>query len=439
MTVSNSLIASSYTGDGANKDFNINFSFVSTADILVYLNGVSTAVGWAVLRTGSQYYVHFNVAPTNGVAVKLTRSTPRSQALALTANGNFPAASAESALDKLTMMIQELTGPVASSSGLNDGTYGVVQISGVGTNISFIDGTITLPKLTSIASRTLLGNTAGPAATPTAVTIAAMGIPDTLTANTFLDTQTVSKATGGYFIGYNPTTPGVVAEVAGGLVLNALNNAGTLKTFVALEAITSNVTPAAEAGHLKISTLVAGALTDTFRFGAGLYSKNAVGGDKGIDTLNVKGLYVDGAAITLDTIAWTSIVKATDFTVTNNATLAADSELTFSVVSGQKYQVEITLYSMNSSGGSKYGVSGPTATRFALSSNISTSATSGIAFNSTWGQAQSNLDATVTISAHMIFTATANGTFAITFAQSSLFGTASVLVPGSRIRYRTFQ
>lgn len=50
----------------------------------------------------------------------------------------------------------------------------------------------------------------------------------------------------------------------------------------------------AEAAEARIRTVQAGDLEDRLIVGAGVYSPNAVGGDKGPDTLNVKALYVDG-------------------------------------------------------------------------------------------------------------------------------------------------
>lgn len=76
-------------------------------------------------------------------------------------------------------------------------------------------------------------------------------------------------------------------------------------------------TSTSEDGRFVIGTTVAGTDTDRIFVGAGFYTANATGGDKGIDTTNVSTYYTDGAYSTIT--PWTTYTPVfTGFgTVTN--------------------------------------------------------------------------------------------------------------------------
>ncbi|MDX1700843.1 MAG: hypothetical protein R3250_09510, partial [Melioribacteraceae bacterium] len=112
MTVSSSSSRDQYSGNGAQVAFPITFQFQSSADIKVTLlsGGVETDQ-----IDGSDYYVSLptlsvvmSVAPAVGETLTITRNITLSQETDYVENDNFPAQSHENALDKLTMITQQL-------------------------------------------------------------------------------------------------------------------------------------------------------------------------------------------------------------------------------------------------------------------------------------------------------------------------------------------
>lgn len=109
MTVSNSSRRHAYTGNGATTNFTVPFQFF---EIGVYTNGVLAAEGsdYTITQSfpGNTGSITFAVAPAAGVSVVIIGATSRSQGVDYPTNGQFPAESTENALDRLTMIAQEL-------------------------------------------------------------------------------------------------------------------------------------------------------------------------------------------------------------------------------------------------------------------------------------------------------------------------------------------
>lgn len=104
MSLSDLDVEQSYTGNGSNQDFAINFSYQLAAQVKVSLDGVDQPSGWSIVSTN----VHFSVAPTTGVVVRVYRSTPLTQTLNLIDSGSFLQEDLEAALDRIVMQIQEV-------------------------------------------------------------------------------------------------------------------------------------------------------------------------------------------------------------------------------------------------------------------------------------------------------------------------------------------
>lgn len=74
------------------------------------------------------------------------------------------------------------------------------------------------------------------------------------------------------------------------------SGAGT-NTYARAYAVITDPTAASEDGELRFDTVVAGTEANRLRLGAGLYTPNATGGDKGIDTINASELYHGGIPV----------------------------------------------------------------------------------------------------------------------------------------------
>lgn len=154
MTISTQVFNSSYTGNGLQKTFNINFPFDETPSrIQVFLDNVLQSSGYTVEDAGPNWIVSFIVAPASGVDIDIIRNTPITQDMDYVAGDDFPAESHEAALDKLTMIIQEVNGRTGSSSGgggLVDGSFGDISVSGGGTVMTINPDIVTFDKMQNI-------------------------------------------------------------------------------------------------------------------------------------------------------------------------------------------------------------------------------------------------------------------------------------------------
>ncbi len=107
MTVPVSSRKVTYTGNGATKDFTVTFPFF---EIAVYADGVivSTADYAVSGGDGATGTVTFNTAPASSVEIVIVGATEAKQETDYVDDGPFPAQTHEAALDRLTMLIQEL-------------------------------------------------------------------------------------------------------------------------------------------------------------------------------------------------------------------------------------------------------------------------------------------------------------------------------------------
>jgi hypothetical protein len=111
MTVSTTQTSISYTGDGATVAFSYPFLILESNDLEVRLNGVVTGA-YTVSGVGSPGggLVTFTTAPASGVGMTITRFTDLTQLTDydFSASAPFSGSSHEAALDKLTLIVQDL-------------------------------------------------------------------------------------------------------------------------------------------------------------------------------------------------------------------------------------------------------------------------------------------------------------------------------------------
>ena len=118
MTVSSSTSSVSYSGNGATTGFSYTFKIFDDSDLVVSLKdnatGVSTTqtlttdytVSGAGTNSGGR--VTFVTAPASGKTVIIRRELPFTQETDYVENDPFPAQAHEDALDKLTMLTQQI-------------------------------------------------------------------------------------------------------------------------------------------------------------------------------------------------------------------------------------------------------------------------------------------------------------------------------------------
>lgn len=132
MAVSNLAVAETYPGDGSTTSFLIPFAFMENTQVQVLLTNLETEAeeilvqGTGFTVTGGDPGTHVETVDTYDSDYEITvyRETEKTQEAEDIDTGNFRPESFEDALDKLTMIVQELSrsvGLVESSSLAGDG------------------------------------------------------------------------------------------------------------------------------------------------------------------------------------------------------------------------------------------------------------------------------------------------------------------------------
>jgi hypothetical protein len=143
MAVSVAAASVEYTGDGSTTTFPITFAIQENSQVKVsQLDTVSEVT--SILTEGVEYTltgsplatnVVYGVAPASTIEVTVYRVTPKLQETEYIATGPFPADAHEDALDRIVMMIQELTEDlgsvdVSSTGGITELTEQTVAAAG---------------------------------------------------------------------------------------------------------------------------------------------------------------------------------------------------------------------------------------------------------------------------------------------------------------------
>jgi hypothetical protein len=135
MTVSTAYAPLQYAGNGATTSFSVTWPFLTGSLVvtLVASTGVETVqtLGTHYTVTGGTDSnglpavgtVGMITAPASGATLRITRSTPKTQASTWGENDRFPQKTIEAALDKLTLAVQES----GNAGTVNDGIGGDVM------------------------------------------------------------------------------------------------------------------------------------------------------------------------------------------------------------------------------------------------------------------------------------------------------------------------
>jgi len=116
MTVPSTTSRVSYSGNGVTQAFAVNFYFLENShlEVILVVGGVETvqtlSVNYSVSGAGNPAggTVTMVVPPPSGSTLFITRSVPATQETDYLANDPFPAETHERALDKLTMLVQQV-------------------------------------------------------------------------------------------------------------------------------------------------------------------------------------------------------------------------------------------------------------------------------------------------------------------------------------------
>jgi hypothetical protein len=95
----------------------------------------------------------------------------------------------------------------------------------------------------------------------------------------------------------NSATP-TASDGLGRVVFYGEDTAGNQEPYAFIQSIISDATSTNEDALFDIQTVVAGTLASRVVVGAGLYTPNATGGDKGADSINASAVYDDNVLLT---------------------------------------------------------------------------------------------------------------------------------------------
>jgi hypothetical protein len=134
-------------------------------------------------------------------------------------------------------------------------------------------------------------------------------------ANTFTADQTIYVSGGGTLNIKNATAPGSDNTTIAAIRTYGQSSTSVQRNIGSIVGFMNSAANANEYGSLVFQTIQAGSNANRFAIANGMYSSNATGGDKGADTINAKGIYIDGVAVASTTfvapLATTSGTTAT--------------------------------------------------------------------------------------------------------------------------------
>ena len=183
MTVSTTSSKVSYAGNGSTTAFAVSFYFLANADLKVTLR---SAAGVETVRTlGTDYSVTgagvpsggtvtMTVAPAAGTTLVVSRNAPLTQTVDYQPNDPFPANTHEQALDKLTMITQQIQEqvdrsaklPITSAADANALVADIERIADSADNVDTVANNISSVN-TNATNITAIQNAATNAATAT--------------------------------------------------------------------------------------------------------------------------------------------------------------------------------------------------------------------------------------------------------------------------------
>lgn len=322
MTVTTAVAKVSYAGDGVANTFVIPFRFQANSHVravlrhgplaeeTVWTEGQDYTLIGANQAAGGALICH--AAPVAGSTLVIYRDVPITQETDYVENDPFPAESHERALDKLTMIAQQLAGELQRSFklrvsdptsslevpdlALRRGKY--LYFDPATGEPSVAEAVLPGTLIVSAFWQSVLDANTAAAARPR---LGAAGLADL---NTFTADQTIRSVDGGPVIGPRlnlvRASPSPEAEDGLGAVrFMGTDSAGTLKVFADIITTLADPTTGSETAYVSIQSRVAGGATHRLRIGAGLWVGAAIGGFTGHGSVNAAAYFRNGARLPL--------------------------------------------------------------------------------------------------------------------------------------------
>lgn len=104
------------------------------------------------------------------------------------------------------------------------------------------------------------------------------------------------------------------SDVLGEIPFRGRDSGAGINIYARAYGVIIDPTAASEDGEFRIDTVIAGTEANRLRVGAGVYTPNATGGDKGVDTVNAQALYNDGIPVGALTTLTASASATLDYT-----------------------------------------------------------------------------------------------------------------------------
>lgn len=129
MTIESTATITRTISDGIAVDFPFDFRVNTEDDIQIYFNSINVTLTsiWSInpiyLNNDLGGFVTFNTSPFPGTEVAISRELPLIQTYSWPPVGPFPSDSHETAVDRLTMMIQQLNTELAGSGIVQKGVW----------------------------------------------------------------------------------------------------------------------------------------------------------------------------------------------------------------------------------------------------------------------------------------------------------------------------
>lgn len=197
----------------------------------------------------------------------------------------------------------------------------------------------------------------------------------------------------------NSASP-AASDVLGEIPFKGRDSETGTNTYARAYGVIIDPTAASEDGEFRVDTVVAGTEANRLRVGAGAYTPNATGGDKGVDTINAQMLYNDGipvgalstltaaASLTLDSPTLSPGIYDICFTNIRLATAGNPFAIRFSVggvfISTASYNAQRSIASNTTFTGAGTGSGGATAAEIRAAANASSAASAAISGSATF-------------------------------------------------------
>lgn len=318
MTVSSTTNRRTYGGNNSTTSFATSpIIFFDTDDLTIYVTddvtndttllventdytvtGGDGSTGTVSLAGGSVPYG----APAVNTTLVIVRELDLVQETDFQNNDVSDAEVLEDALDKLTLMAQQLQGQIDRVIRLPDS-----DVSGADVTLPLADADkyigwnadgdgLENKDITMLAEAPVTAfmgtvlSAANAASAATTLNVLA------LTGGTLTSTDATAAGGPRLELDRNSATP-AASDVLGQLYFLGRDSGNNSTTYARLDALIVDATNGSEDGRFRVATTIAGTTAARFFIGAGIYSPSADGGDQGAETLNFQYIYQNGSPL----------------------------------------------------------------------------------------------------------------------------------------------